>query len=190
MTVSKAVCFLMGLFTLSICKESGSPFTVPLTRKIGNRPMTKTQKMLYEFHDKRMREGIRLEQFALDTGKFGNVGGTTDARIDLNNFLNLQYTGPVFLGTPLEGSANSEFMYDTGSGTLTATSENCIIGCTTHYYDPSKSSTANMTNISAELGYGSANLTGQYVRDRACLSDDMDLNLCVDNFTLFEITEA
>ena len=62
-------------------------------------------------------------------------------------------------------------MYDTGSGTLTVTSKDCLIGCTTHVYDPSISSTANVTNVTAELKYGSANLTGQYVKDLACISE-------------------
>lgn len=45
--------------------------------------------------------------------------------IDLTNSNNLAYTGPVFLGTPLQGSNSSDFIYDTGSGYLTVKSTDC-----------------------------------------------------------------
>ena len=91
------------------------------------------------------------------------------------------------MGTPIQGNSKSDFVYDTGSGTLTTTTDSCLFGCTSEYYDPDASSTANITtNETSILEYGSANLTGMYVRDHVCLRDSQDL--CVNNFTFFAIT--
>jgi hypothetical protein len=72
---------------------------------------------------------------------------STEAAIQLNisqnnQYQNIQYTGPAFLGTPLQGSNSSDFVYDTGSGYLTVTSTGCA-DCSTKYYNQSASSTAS-----------------------------------------------
>lgn len=101
------------------------------------------------------------------------------------------YTGPVFLGTPLQ-KPDAKFMYDTGSGVLTATSTDCYMGCSSRVYNPSASTTCNTTDSRNDtLEYGSANLTGTFMRDHVCLpSSGGDDQLCVQNLTLFAITQA
>ena len=94
------------------------------------------------------------------------------------------------MGDPLQGSADGRFIYDTGSGFLTATSAQCFVGCETRVYDPNASTTCNRTDaFNATLPYGSANLTGTFMRDRACLPSASN-DLCADNFTLFAISSA
>ena len=44
------------------------------------------------------------------------------------------------------------------------------------------------SNETSHLQYGSANLTGRYVKDHVCLTDDSEL--CVDNMTFFMITQS
>ena len=64
-------------------------------------------------------------------------------QIDLTNNVNLSYVGPVYFGTPLQMSSDSEFVYDTGSGYLTTTSTECSLCLFSKYYDPSASSTSS-----------------------------------------------
>ena len=48
----------------------------------------------------------------------------TASSFDLVDQHNVAYLGPVFMGTPLQGSFDSNFVYDTGSGYLITTSTN------------------------------------------------------------------
>jgi hypothetical protein len=76
--------------------------------------------------------------------------------LDLANGNNLSYTGPVLIGTPLQGLPTSEFVYDTGSGYLTVTASGCS-NCSSIYYNPALSSTAqSSTYVQNSLTYGSA----------------------------------
>ena len=63
-------------------------------------------------------------------------------------------------------------------------------GCDTHEYNADASSTAVHINNDTQvlLRYGSLNLTGDYIKDRVCL--DTEDNVCVNNFTFFEIVTA
>ena len=102
----------------------------------------------------------------------------------------MAYTGPVFLGTPLQGSYDSNFIYDTGSGYLITTSKNCTF-CNTQYYDQEASTSAAQTNDTAvNLVYGSADVTGYLVEDVVCLDDSEKQDLCVADFAFLAVTEA
>lgn len=142
---------LLGLALAISVVDGSKTYTIRPNRVYTKEPVT------------RMQHYLRAAQVANQS--------TTDL-IDLTNTENLQYTGPAFFGTPLQGSNSSDFTYDTGSSYLTVTSTECK-SCKTKYYDPSKSSTAsnstqyNTTNIS----YGSADLDGYMGVDVACLSD-------------------
>ena len=90
--------------------------------------------------------------------------------IELVNSLNLSYSGPVYFGTPLQiGQNTSNYIYDTGSGYLTTTSTACST-CSTHYYDPTSSTTAKVeSKEQKKLDYGSAALKGYLGTDQVCL---------------------
>ena len=105
-------------------------------------------------------------------------------QIELNNNVNLAYTGPIYFGTPLQEGQNPEFVYDTGSGYLTTTSTSCY-DCNSQYYDPTSSETARVVSSSTKkLEYGSASLTGYMGSDEVCLNN----NTCVSDFEFFVIT--
>ena len=98
------------------------------------------------------------------------------------------YTGPVYFGTPLQTSASqSSFIYDTGSGWLVTTSSECS-GCTTKYYDPSKSSSVKTVSSETQsIVYGSLSLEGYVDSDTVCLSKDD--TTCASDFQFIVITK-
>jgi len=103
----------------------------------------------------------------------------------------MMYAGPVFFGTPLQHAYNNSYIYDTGSGIVTTSSSECYLGCDSHAYNANQSSTSHVYNDTKfELRYGSANLTGSYINDVACLGDNETSVMCADNFTFFQITQA
>lgn len=123
--------------------EQAKTFTVPVTRRYGKAPVTQTQKILFEHRREKILKEMNLP------GMENHMGPLTaehhamlqQATLNLTNNNNLQYVGPVFIGTPLQGSADSMFVYDTGSGYLTVSTAGCT-SCSSIYYNPSLSSTA------------------------------------------------
>ena len=173
-------------------------FMVPITRRSVSMPITLTQQYITEYHvnsiiaeangedfePKHFSEtvldlsrGNELEKKLNDTVKFNDGAAleegpddSTISFIDLANQLNLAYTGPVFFGTPLQGSIDSEFVYDTGSGYLTTTSSDCL-GCDSQYYDAETSlSNKKIDEEPKVLRYGSATVFGSVSYDRVCLA--------------------
>ena len=120
------------------------------------------------------------------------ISGLDQAAIELANANNLAYTGPVLFGTPLQGTQNSRFIYDTGSGYLTTTTTECYAGCSAPYYDQASSSTASTVQPKTEftLTYGSAELRGFDGTDTVCLNSDADQSLCASDFEFYLITYA
>ena len=153
-------------------------FTVPLQKSKQKEPLTKTQKLVTDFHKSEMAK--RAEERGEDSANL-------QSEIELTNTLNLSYTGPVYFGTPLQTSASeSEFIYDTGSGYLTTTTTECS-NCSPQYYDMSASTSRVVTNSTTfELSYGSADLQGYMVNDLACL--DTSESICADSFSFYAIT--
>ena len=77
-------------------------------------------------------EIARTENFAVKINRMVHAGpsrhhltSTVGTTIDLASKTNIAYTGPVFLGTPLQGSNSSVFLYDSGSGYLMVTESAC-----------------------------------------------------------------
>ena len=155
---------------------------VPLTRSTLKEPVTKSQKMLHDYHAARRVEGPQ------SLVAEGSIGATDQGyRMALNNTANMAYTGPAWFGTPGQ-YGQQMYIYDTGSGIVTTTTTNCYKGCESHVYNPDQSTTkSNFNSTQVELRYGSANLTGNFINDRVCLSRS---TMCADNFTFFEIVQA
>jgi hypothetical protein len=59
----------------------------------------------------------------------------------LANFENLVYAGPMYAGTPTQGSGKGKFVYDTGSGYFVISGNDCTT-CNSKYYRPATSSTS------------------------------------------------
>ena len=119
-----------------------------------------------------------------------HLGSTAGTTIDLVSKKNVAYTGPVFFGTPLQGSNSSVFLYDSGSGYLMVTESGCTT-CTTQYLNTTKSqSQANSTTYTATaIGYGSAKFAGYMASDLVCLSDYNSGSTCVNGFDFFVTTK-
>ena len=144
---------LLATMTLLICLTSSQTLTIPINRKQGIEPITRSQILLTE-HRKSF------------------LGDSENDSIDLINYQNLAYTGPIYFTNEFQGKGEtSDFVYDTGSGVLTTTSVSCINGCKTSYYDQSKSQTAvSISKHDEVLNYGSAILQGRYVQDTVCIA--------------------
>ena len=106
-----------SLFSIS------SAFTVNITRVPVSEPLTPLHHMLAQ---------NRKENPRLKSGSFS---------INLTNNADLAYVGPIFVGTPLQGSNLTAYIYDTGSGYLTIPSSTCLTCNATFLYVKALSST-------------------------------------------------
>ncbi len=71
---------------------------------------------------------------------------------------NIAYSGPVYIGTPQQGTSSSKFIYDSGSGYLLVSSSNCS-SCTTKFYDQNASTTASQSPLTqTTMAYGDSNM--------------------------------
>ena len=104
--------------------------------------------------------------------------------IDLLNTGNIAYTGPVFLGDPLQGTNSSQFLYDSGSGFLLVTDSECET-CNTQYFNSSASASSSVSNLT-EIGYGNLNLEGKMLQDTVCLSDFGE-DTCASEMSFFSV---
>ena len=107
-----------------------------------------------------------------------------DYTIDMMNHLNIEYVGPLFIGTPMQGNKDSKFYYDTGTGTTLTTATGCDSGCASHYYNPLKSSTSqavvNGTDTTVKT-LKTGNIKGDWYKDKVCINE----KLCVDDWGVF-----
>ncbi|CAI2362252.1 unnamed protein product [Moneuplotes crassus] len=89
---------------------------------------------------------------------------TENPAIDLTNFQDLQYYGPVTIGSEHEVF---DVVYDTGSGWIWATGKGCS-GCSAnkHQFDPATSSTYESTGEERTLRYGKGEVTGDISVDQ------------------------
>ena len=159
---------------------------------MGKTTGSKTQKILGDFHQDRAKKGIQLDQFAhaLErNSEFLKVqAGMEDSVVYMDNYINLQYTGPLYFGTPLQGNDDAKFFYDTGTGTSIVTSKLCGNGCLSQYYDSTKSTTSQAKSSTNTTIYSllAGNVTGTYINDRVCINE----KLCADDWTFFEIEDT
>ena len=141
--------------------------TIELNRILLDKPVTPVQLMISE-----------------NKSQHQILGSSNDFTIDIDNNSNLAYLGPVYVGTPLQGSALSLFIYDTGSGYLTIP-ENTCTSCSPYFkYNPNTSSTYSATSSysTTKLSYGSATLYGSMVTDNVCLANSTESSTCVNQF--------
>ena len=106
---------------------------------------------------------------------------------ELENLMNAQYIGGLYLGSPLQQYA--ELSFDTGSNWLTCTSSLGSYGGQKGAFDlrQTNSGYAVSQQIVNEK-YGSTYLTGQIWKDRVCLEKN-DMASCVDEFPFIAIKE-
>lgn len=124
----------------------------------------------------------RKENSRLSSGSF---------ELNLTNNADLAYVGPIFLGTPLQGSNLTAYIYDTGSGYLTIPASSCLTCNLTFLYVKAASSTSQSYTAytTTKLSYGSAQLYGSMTADTVCLSNYEDSQTCVTDFGFFLINK-
>jgi len=109
------------------------------------------------------------------------------APIDLVNFMDAQYYGTVYLGTPLQ---EFKVVYDTGSSNLWVPGSGCwlSIPCWTHSIYRYKNSSSYVADGSKfAIQYGSGAVEGVVDQDVVCLGNG-DNKLCANNFKFAETT--
>lgn len=151
-----------ALTHVAAADASSKTFTIPLQRTQVDQPITRTQKMVTDYHHERIKKNFSMLQETAgerNPEEEENRKFMLKQQIDLVNKSNLAYTGPVLFGTPLQTDGNtSNYVYDSGSGYLTTTSTSCST-CYSQQYDPSTSSTAKVVSSkTSTLSYGSATL--------------------------------
>jgi hypothetical protein len=108
--------------------------------------------------------------------------------VELENLLNSQYTGALYIGSPK--SQYAELSFDTGSNWLTVTSSlGAKRGEKKGAYDFSQTKTGFA--VSKELvseKYGSTDLNGQIWRDKVCLKEKVPSS-CAEDFPFISIKE-
>jgi saccharopepsin len=89
--------------------------------------------------------------------------------ININNFMDMQFFGPVTVGTP--GQA-FQVVYDTGSSNLWVPSSECGLSCYLKpRYTASKSSTYVANGTIFEILYGSGPVSGFFSQDSVSIGD-------------------
>ena len=126
---------------LSICSllaQAIAFHVVPLEKKYDTAAPSQLQSLLL---------GQSLEELQVSS-----VGTSDYWRTQLQNSLNSAYLGPVFLGTPYQGSLYSKFFFDTSSTYTTVTSTSCS-NCNTTFFN------ANASNSYQEVGGGPSEMS-------------------------------
>lgn len=107
-----------------------------------------------------------------------------DKRIDISNYINFQYTGPVYMGSENE---QLTVIYDTGSDWLALDTDFCKT-CIQPVYNTSSSTTyQNVSDTVINQAYGSANLYALNGTDQISLDGTTDTRL--DSFNFLAIKE-
>ena len=112
--------------------------------------------------------------------------------VDLDEYMDGEYTAPVFFSDPIQGELQSKFLPYSMSSFISVSSVNCTT-CGPTYYDHTKSNVADFPDQTPE---NLVNRTlgpryyeeGYFGTDTVCLPRSSEADLCAENVDLFEVT--
>lgn len=135
------------------------------------------------FKMKTMRHHLRDNQMDLpeDTMHYSKYG-LGDDPVDVHNFMDAQFYGPVSVGNPAQ---TMNVIFDTGSSNLWVPSSGCSKCALKSKYDSSKSSTYQKNGTEFRIEYGSGPVAGFLSNDAVAVGD-----LTVKGQTFAEITDV
>lgn len=115
------------------------------------------------------------------------VGQMLQYTTELENLMNAQYLGGVYLGSPTQQYA--ELSFDTGSNWLTVTSSLGSMQGLKGAYDLMQTRTGfAVSQQIVNEKYGSTYLNGQIWKDKVCIEKN-EMSSCVDDFPFIAIKE-
>ena len=118
--------------------------------------------------------------------KEGLLGDPLD--IDLSVFHNYMYTGPLFFGTPIQGSTDSQYIYST-KNSLTSVISSTLTPHQANSYDPASSTTSVNTNVTQDTTNYFYDASGTMYTDVACWVRT-DSNTCTSDNFLFDVLDT
>jgi len=129
------------------------------------------------------KEAVKKKQIVSQPRGYLNRAGLGSDPININNFMDMQFYGPVSVGTPAQ---NFQVVYDTGSSNLWIPSSECGLSCYLKpRYTASKSSTYTANGTIFQIMYGSGPVSGFFSQDTVTVGD-----LSVSNQGFAQVTNA
>lgn len=120
----------------------------------------------------------------------GQSANDASFTIELQNDVNMVWSGPLYVGSPMQGSAENKFIFDTAGPFTAITLKDCST-CAVQHYNPQDSSTmtlgAGNWNITASVIPPNYLLNGTTVSDKVCLDSSQD-KTCLSDFGFFSIS--
>ena len=120
-----------------------------------------------------------------------SVFATNTETINLLTIDDAEYTVPILIGTPPQGSMQAAFVPYTMGYFMSVTGNQCE-NCTTQYYDKDDSSTANFNHATPQtrtLGPLYTE-TGLFGFDNVCFARSEDADLCANTVYFMEVTDV
>jgi len=128
-----------------------------------------------------LSEAVRRKQLVPRTIEY--IRDDKDDPIVINNFMDMQFFGPVSIGTP---GQSFQVVYDTGSSNLWVPSNTCGISCYLKpRYNSAASSTYKANGTTFSILYGSGPVSGFFSQDTVQVGD-----VSVTNQGFAQVTNA
>ena len=107
-------------------------------------------------------------------------------KTDFSDSENVLYTAPIYVGTPLQGSASNEYIFDTTFRFVAIPSSSCTT-CSDAIYNEADSTSAVDGGAAVSTAYDFGIISGTSVLDTVCLSLT-ETTSCADSLDFIDMT--